>query len=59
MNMQKEDTKTILWVDDEIDLLAAHIIFLKEKGYKIIQASNGDDAIEYRLQRRNRPGVAR
>ncbi|MEE9552877.1 MAG: response regulator [candidate division Zixibacteria bacterium] len=44
--MQKEDLKTILWVDDEIDLLAAHIIFLREKGYNILEASNGDDAIE-------------
>ena len=44
--MQKEDSKTILWVDDEIDLLAAHIIFLKDKGYNVMQASNGDDALE-------------
>jgi DNA-binding response OmpR family regulator len=44
--MQKDDTKTILWVDDEIDLLSAHIIFLKERGYKLVEASNGDDAIE-------------
>jgi len=44
--MQKEDSKTILWVDDEIDLLAAHIIFLKDKGYNMLEASNGDDAIE-------------
>lgn len=44
--MPKDDAKTILWVDDEIDLLSAHIIFLKEKGYDVKQASNGDDAIE-------------
>ena len=44
--MQKDDTKTILWVDDEIDLLSAHIIFLKERGYKLVEVSNGDDAIE-------------
>jgi CheY-like chemotaxis protein len=43
--MQKEDSKTVLWVDDEIDLLAAHIIFLKDKGYNILEASNGDDAV--------------
>ena len=44
--MQKDDAKTILWVDDEIDLLAAHIIFLKDKGYNLLEASNGDDALE-------------
>ena len=36
----------ILWVDDEIELLNAHIIFLEEKGYQLETASNGDDAIE-------------
>jgi DNA-binding NtrC family response regulator len=36
----------ILWVDDEIELLNAHIIFLEEKGYQLTTASNGDDAIE-------------
>lgn len=46
MIAQKEDSKTILWVDDEIDLLSAHMIFLKERGYKVVQASNGDDAID-------------
>ena len=46
MIMQKEEVKTILWVDDEIDLLAAHIIYLRERGYEVVEASNGDDAIE-------------
>ncbi len=36
----------ILWVDDEIDLLKIHILFLEEKGYKIVTANNGEDAIE-------------
>lgn len=36
----------ILWVDDEIDLLRAHIIFLEKKGYEIETANNGLDAIE-------------
>ncbi len=35
----------ILWVDDEIDLLKIHILFLKEKGYDVVTANNGDDAI--------------
>lgn len=37
---------SILWTDDEIDLLQPHILFLSEKGYQIDTASNGDDAIE-------------
>lgn len=38
--------KALLWVDDEIDQLRAHIIFLEERGYKVNIATNGDDAIE-------------
>ncbi|HAF29842.1 MAG TPA: two-component system response regulator [Bacteroidales bacterium] len=37
---------SILWTDDEIDLLNAHIIFLEAKGFELSTASNGDDAIE-------------
>ena len=37
---------TILWVDDEIELLKPQIMFLKEKGYEIVEASNGFDALE-------------
>lgn len=44
--MPREEEKTILWVDDEIDLLKAHIIFLQERGYRVVEASNGDDAID-------------
>lgn len=40
------DTATILWVDDEIDLLKPHIIFLKEKGYQVDTINNGQDALE-------------
>ena len=40
------DKVNILWVDDEIDLLKPHLLFLKEKGYEVITASNGHDAIE-------------
>jgi len=41
----KEEIKQILWVDDEIDQLKSHIIFLESKGYKVTEASNGDDAV--------------
>jgi len=36
----------ILWTDDEIDSLRAHIIFLQEKGFDVVTANNGSDAIE-------------
>lgn len=36
----------ILWTDDEIDSLRAHIIFLQEKGFEVETANNGTDAIE-------------
>ncbi|MGL4956652.1 MAG: response regulator [Bacteroidales bacterium] len=36
----------IIWVDDEIDLLKAHILFLQSKGYTLHTASNGQDALE-------------
>jgi len=41
----KDEIKHILWVDDEIDQLKSHIIFLESKGYKVTEASNGDDAV--------------
>jgi CheY-like chemotaxis protein len=36
----------ILWVDDEIDLLKAHQMFLKQKGFDVSSASNGIDALD-------------
>ena len=35
----------ILWVDDEIEHLKPHILFLREKGYDVETAVNGNDAI--------------
>ncbi|NWF90992.1 MAG: bifunctional response regulator/alkaline phosphatase family protein [Ignavibacteriaceae bacterium] len=35
----------LLWVDDEIELLRSHIIFLAEKGYVVDTVTNGEDAI--------------
>ena len=40
------DNIQILWVDDEIDLLKPHILFLKEKSYEVDIANNGYDALE-------------
>ncbi len=36
----------LLWVDDEIELLRAHILFLEKKGYEVMTVNNGSDAIE-------------
>lgn len=36
----------ILWVDDEIELLKPHIIFLENKDYIVHTATNGTDAID-------------
>ena len=36
----------ILWVDDEIDLLKPHIIYLQSKGYNLTTAKSGDEALE-------------
>lgn len=37
----------ILWIDDEIELLKPHIMFLESKGYEVIKMSNGVDAIDF------------
>ncbi|MFP4447288.1 MAG: PglZ domain-containing protein [Bacteroidales bacterium] len=39
-------TIKILWVDDEIDILKPHILFLEAKGYLVSTTTNADDAIE-------------
>jgi CheY-like chemotaxis protein len=36
----------ILWVDDEINLLKPHILFLEQKNYTITKCTNGADAID-------------
>lgn len=36
----------ILWIDDEIDMLRAHIIFLEQKGYSVKTATNAVDALQ-------------
>ena len=37
---------TLLWIDDEIELLRAHILFLKGKDYDVDTATNGRDALD-------------
>jgi len=35
----------ILWVDDNIDDLRSHLVYLGEKGYEVTGATNGPDAL--------------
>ena len=37
---------TILWVDDEIDLLKPHILFLEGKNYTVVTCQSGREAID-------------
>ena len=39
-------TINILWVDDEVNLLKPHIIFLENKGYQIDTCVSGTEALE-------------
>ncbi len=36
----------ILWVDDEIDLLNSHILFLEKKGFTVKGVNSGEDALQ-------------
>lgn len=36
----------ILWVDDEIQLLKPHMLFLEKKNYTVVPCTNGADAVE-------------
>jgi len=44
------DKVQILWADDEIDLLKPHVMFLQSKGYDVITATNGRDALDLVLK---------
>lgn len=37
---------SILWADDEIDLLKPHLLFLQNKGYEVTPVASGIDALE-------------
>jgi CheY-like chemotaxis protein len=41
-----QPTKSVLWIDDEAELLEPHRIFLRDKGFDVEMATNADDAIE-------------
>ncbi|MCR4812396.1 MAG: PglZ domain-containing protein [Bacteroidales bacterium] len=37
---------TILWADDEIELLKPHILFLEERAYKVVPVTSGNEALD-------------
>ena len=37
---------SVLWVDDEIDLLKPHILLLQDRGYQVTTCNNGTDALK-------------
>ena len=40
------DRIEVLWVDDEIEMLKPHFLFLEERGYNVTACSNGQDALD-------------
>jgi CheY-like chemotaxis protein len=44
--MEGQSKGKILWVDDEIDFLRSHILFLEERGYDVTAVTNADDALQ-------------
>lgn len=42
-----KDKRKVLWVDDEVDLLKSHILFLRSKGFDVQPVSNGEDALKF------------
>ncbi len=47
------EKNTILWADDEMELLKPHILFLTGKGYEVITAVSGDEALDLVRENRN------
>lgn len=45
--------KKVLWVDDEIEFLRSHIMFLETRGYSVIPVFSGDDATELLKEKRD------
>lgn len=50
MSQNEETIRRILWVDDEIEFLRAHILFLQDHGWIVDTATNGHDAIAMSAQ---------
>ncbi len=50
MSTIEEPSRRILWVDDEIEFLRAHIFFLEDHGWIVDKATNGHDALSMALR---------
>ncbi len=58
--------RRLLWIDDEMELLKAHILFLENKDYEVDTVTNGFDALERCAQQQydlilldeNMPGIS-
>lgn len=56
----------IIWIDDEVDLLRPHIVFLENKGYSVTPVNNVNEALEIISQEKfqlalldeNMPGIS-
>ena len=48
-----QPAKSVLWVDDEAELLEPHRMFLRDKGFEVETATNADDAVEMVRRRRS------
>lgn len=51
------DKITIIWADDEIELLKPHILFLREKGYDVVPVMSGSEALDEIEADPNRVGI--
>jgi DNA-binding response OmpR family regulator len=40
-----QPAKSVLWVDDEAELLEPHRMFLRDKGFEVETATNAEDAV--------------
>jgi CheY-like chemotaxis protein len=48
----RTENRRILWVDDEIDFLKPHMLYLKGKGYDVFPCSNARDALDLLVHER-------
>ena len=47
-----DDVPTVLVADDDLQILAAVRTFLRQKGYRVIEASDGDEALRLVSERK-------
>ncbi|MEO2002506.1 MAG: bifunctional response regulator/alkaline phosphatase family protein, partial [Candidatus Poribacteria bacterium] len=40
-----EHRRQILWIDDEIETLRSHVLYLESQGYDVVPATNGHDGL--------------